>query len=52
MFVDVDVFLLPALSARPAGYTIKPFNSENLELPVLRAMIYEAFLLNMCGAPS
>jgi hypothetical protein len=31
---------------------IKTVNPDQLELPVLRAMIYEAVLLNMCGAPA
>lgn len=51
VFTQVDVLLLPTLPARPPGVHDKTVKLGELELPVLRAMIYETFLLNMCGAP-
>jgi Asp-tRNA(Asn)/Glu-tRNA(Gln) amidotransferase A subunit family amidase len=51
VFGQVDVLLLPTLPARPPGVDDKTAKLGELELPVLRAMIYETFLLNMYGAP-
>jgi Asp-tRNA(Asn)/Glu-tRNA(Gln) amidotransferase A subunit family amidase len=51
VFAQVDMLLLPTLPARPPGIRDKTVKLGELELPVLRAMIYETFLLNMCGAP-
>jgi Asp-tRNA(Asn)/Glu-tRNA(Gln) amidotransferase A subunit family amidase len=51
VFAQVDVLLLPALPAPPSAVHDKTIKLGELELPVLRAMIYETFLLNMCGAP-
>jgi Asp-tRNA(Asn)/Glu-tRNA(Gln) amidotransferase A subunit family amidase len=51
LFAQVDVLLLPTLPARPPGVPDRTVKLGELELPVLRAMIYETSLLNMYGAP-
>jgi Asp-tRNA(Asn)/Glu-tRNA(Gln) amidotransferase A subunit family amidase len=39
------------IPAACTGVHDKAVKLRELELPVLRAMIYETFMLNMCGAP-
>ncbi|KJC48753.1 hypothetical protein UP09_08475 [Bradyrhizobium sp. LTSP885] len=51
VFARVDALLLPTLPTCPPAVHEKTVKVGGLELPVLRAMIYETFLLNMCGAP-
>src|ERR1700722_20178683 len=50
VLTPADVLLLITLPAPPPRVHDKTVKLEQLELPVLRAMIYETFLLNMCGA--
>jgi len=51
LYASVDILLLPTLPARAPRVHDKTVKVGQMELPVLRAMIYETFMLNMCGAP-
>jgi hypothetical protein len=46
-----DLLFLITLPAPPQRVRDKTVELEQLELPVLRAMIYQTFLLNVFGAP-